>query len=198
MIINWVKFNESNNSVNYEMLSEVICFRNYSLLDDNEELIREIEYFISLDLNLDIDSLTPITSEEHRVYNLKMQELFNIIKNNTKLSSKLKSIYSKVESKMSGFPKFYEIEDVFLELIDIGWIILFDFRRGSITVEISNYQSDINITPDDYNDVKNMSKNIAKKIESLFNINCTIVDDDNYYSDDQRNIGIIVFELNLT
>jgi hypothetical protein len=118
-----------------------------------------------------------------------------VIKKSPKLIDKLISINSEVESKMMGFPKFYELEDIFLEFIDDGWNISFDVRNNdTFGIEISNCYSELNITMNDYYNLKKSSKNIVQKIKNMFNMNCDIVDYD-YYTSGSRNIGTILFEL---
>jgi hypothetical protein len=196
MIKNWEKFNESNNSVSYETLSEVIMFRNNSYMSENAELHKRIDHFVDGELDEDIeDGLVPISLEEHRQFKLKIDELIRKINKDSKLSNTLLSLYSEVESKMKGFPKFYELEDLFLDLIDDGWNIGFMIKPNiSFEIEIHNDNSELNISYDDYIDLQIKSNNIVKRLESHFNIDCDITDID-YGKQGTKNVGSITFEL---
>jgi len=195
MIKNWKKFNESNNSVSYETLSEVIMFRNNSYMSENAELHKRIDHFVDGDLDEDIDGLVPISLEEHRQFKLKIDELIRKINKDSKLSNTLLSLYSEVESKMKGFPKFYELEDLFLDLIDDGWNISFMIKPNiSFEIEIGNDNSELNISYDDYIDLQIKSNSILKRLESHFNVDCDITDT-NYEKQGTKNVGLITFEL---
>jgi hypothetical protein len=195
MIKNWKKFNESNNSVSYETLSEVIMFRNNSYLNVNKELHKRIDHFVNDDLGESMNDLIPITPEEHRKFRLKIDELIKKVNKDSKLSNTLLSLYSEVESKMKGFPKFYELEDLFLDLIDNGWNISFVIIPDiSFEIQISNEMSELYITCDDYINLKNNSNNIIKRLESHFNIDCKITD--TYYTKEvAKTVGSITFQL---
>jgi hypothetical protein len=195
MIKNWKKFNESNNSVSYETLSEIIMFRNNSYMYENGELNTRIDHFINDELDESIDDLLPISPEEHRQFRLKIDELVRKVNKDSKLSNKLLSLYSEVESKMKGFPKFYELEDLFLDLTDNGWNISFVIKPNiSFEIQIGNDNSELNISYDDYIDLQIKSNNIVKRLESHFNVDCDITDID-YGKQGTKNVGSITFEL---
>ena len=195
MIKNWKKFNESNNSVSYETLSEIIMFRNNSYMYENVELNTRIDHFINDELDENIDDLLPISPEEHRQFRLKIDELVRKVNKDSKLSNTLLSLYSEVESKMKGFPKFYELEDLFLDLTDNGWNISFVIKPNiSFEIQIGNDNSELNISYDDYIDLQIKSNNIVKRLESHFNVDCDITDID-YGKQGTKNVGSITFEL---
>ena len=195
MIKNWKKFNESNNSVSYETLSEIIMFRNNSYMCENRELNTRIDHFINDELDENIDDLVPISPEDHRQFRLKIDELVRKVNKDSKLSNKLLSLYSEVESKMKGFPKFYELEDLFLDLTDNGWNISFVIKPNiSFEIQIGNDNSELNISYDDYIDLQIKSNNIVKRLESHFNVDCDITDID-YGKQGTKNVGSITFEL---
>ncbi len=196
MIKDWKLFLESNNEVSYETFSEVIIFRNSShQTDEVKDLFRNIETFINVDLNEDLDELTPVCTEEHRQFKIKIEEIVRRIKNDSKLSSKLLSLYSQVEEAMNGFPKFYELEDLLLDFIDNGWQVLFEVEVGhEIIIEISNEMADLNITYDDYVDLQIKSNSVLKRIKSYFKMNCDILDA-NYSRQGNKNVGSIKFKL---
>ena len=195
MIKNWKKFNESNNSVSYETLSEIIMFRNNSYMYENGELNTRIDHFINDELDENIDDLVPISPEDHRQFRLKIDELVRKVNKDSKLSNTLLSLYSEVESKMKGFPKFYELEDLFLDLTDNGWNISFVIKPNiSFEIQIGNDNSELNISYDDYIDLQIKSNNIVKRLESHFNVDCDITDID-YGKQGTKNVGSITFEL---
>ena len=195
MIKNWKKFNESNNSVSYETLSEIIMFRNNSYMYENGELNIRIDHFINDELDENIDDLVPISPEDHRQFRLKIDELVRKVNKDSKLSNTLLSLYSEVESKMKGFPKFYELEDLFLDLTDNGWNISFVIKPNiSFEIQIGNDNSELNISYDDYIDLQIKSNNIVKRLESHFNVDCDITDID-YGKQGTKNVGSITFEL---
>ena len=195
MIKNWKKFNESNNSVSYDTLSEIIMFRNNSYMYENGELNTRIDHFINDELDENIDDLVPISPEEHRQFRLKIDELVRKVNKDSKLSNTLLSLYSEVESKMKGFPKFYELEDLFLDLTDNGWNISFVIKPNiSFEIQIGNDNSELNISYDDYIDLQIKSNNIVKRLESHFNVDCDITDID-YGKQGTKNVGSITFEL---
>ena len=195
MIKNWKKFNESNNSVSYETLSEIIMFRNNSYMYENGELNTRIDHFINDELDENIDDLVPISPEDHRQFRLKIDELVRKVNKDSKLSNTLLSLYSEVESKMKGFPKFYELEDLFLDLTDNGWNISFVIKTNiSFEIQIGNDNSELNISYDDYIDLQIKSNNIVKRLESHFNVDCDITDID-YGKQGTKNVGSITFEL---
>lgn len=195
MIKNWKKFNESNNSVSYEMLSEIIMFRNNSYLKDNEDLNRRIDLFIDVKLGGDIDDLCPVYIEEHKQFIAKLEELLDKIKQDSDLSNTLISLYKEVEIEMKGFPKFYELEDLFLDFIDSGWIINFTIKpRISFEIQISNEMSELNISYDDYINLQIKSNNIVKRLESHLNVYCEITDSD-YGKQGNKNVGSVTFQL---
>jgi hypothetical protein len=80
MIKNWKKFNESNNSVSYEMLSEVIMFRNNSHIGDIPGLNKKIDHFVNDELGEDVDDLCPVYIDEHKQFRTKLEDLINRIK----------------------------------------------------------------------------------------------------------------------
>jgi len=195
MIKNWKNFNESNNSVSYEMLSEVIMFRNNSLVDNNPKLSKSIDHFVDAELGEDIYDLCPVYVEEHRQFRTKLESLINRIKQDSNLSNTLISLYKEVESEMLGFPKFYELEDLFLDFIDEGWIVNFTIKpKVSFEIEVTNDTSDINISYDDYIDLQIKSNSILKRLESHFNLDCDITDT-NYDKQGNKNVGSITFQL---
>lgn len=196
MIKDWKLFLESNNEVSYETFSEVIIFRNNShQTDEVKDLFRKIETFINVDLNEDLDELTPVFTEEHHQFKIKIEEIVRRIKNDSKLSSQLLSLYSQVEEVMNGFPKFYELEDLLLDFIDNGWQVLFEVKVGhEIIIEISNEMADLNITYDDYVDLQIKSNSILKRIKIYFKMNCDILDA-NYSRQGNKNVGSIKFQL---
>lgn len=195
MIKNWKKFNESNNSVSYETLSEIIMFRNNSYMYENGELNTRIDHFINDELDENIDDLVPVSPEEHRQFRLKIDELVRKVNKDSKLSNTLLSLYLEVESKMKGFPKFYELEDLFLDLTDNGWNISFLIKPNiSFEIQIGNDNSELNISYDDYIDLQIKSNNIVKRLESHFNVDCDITDID-YGKQGTKNVGSITFEL---
>ena len=195
MIKNWKNFNESNNSVSYEMLSEVIMFRNNSLVDNNPKLSKSIDHFVDAELGEDIHDLCPVYVEEHRQFRTKLESLINRIKQDSNLSNTLISLYKEVESEMLGFPKFYELEDLFLDFIDEGWIVNFTIKpKVSFEIEVTNDTSDINISYDDYINFQIKSNGILKRLESHFNLDCDITDT-NYDKQGNKNVGSITFQL---
>jgi len=195
MIKNWKNFNESNNSVSYEMLSEVIMFRNNSLVDNNPKLSKSIDHFVDAELGEDIYDLCPVYVEEHRQFRTKLESLINRIKKDSKLSNTLISLYKEVESEMMGFPKFYELEDLFLDFIDEGWIVNFTIKpKVSFEIEVTNDTSDINISYDDYINFQIKSNSILKRLQSHFNVDCDITDT-NYDKQGNKNVGSITFQL---
>lgn len=195
MIKNWKKFNESNNSVSYEMLSEVIMFRNNSHIDDIPDLNKKIDHFVNDELGEDVDDLCPVYIDEHKQFRTKLEDLINRIKKDSKLSNTLISLYKEVESEMMGFPKFYELEDLFLEFIDEGWIVNFTIKpKMSFEIEVTNDMSDINISYDDYINFQIKSNSILKRLESHFNVDCDITDT-NYDKQGNKNVGSITFQL---
>jgi len=194
MIKNWKNFNESNSLVSYEMLSEVIMFRNNSHIGDFPKLTKRIDHFVN-ELGEDVDDLCPVYIEEHRQFRTKLEDLINRIKQDTKLSNTLISLYKEVESEMIGFPKFYELEDLFLEFIDDGWVVSFVINpKVSFEIEVNNSMSDINISYDDYVNLQIKSNGILKRLESHFNVDCDITDTD-YGKQGNKNVGSITFQL---
>jgi len=195
MIKNWKNFNESNSSVSYEMLSEVIMFRNNSLVDNNPKLSKSIDHFVDAELGEDIYDLCPVYVEEHRQFRTKLESLINRIKQDSNLSNTLISLYKEVESEMLGFPKFYELEDLFLDFIDEGWIVNFTIKpKVSFEIKLTNDTSDIDISYDDYIDLQIKSNSILKRLESHFNVDCDITDTD-YGKQGNKNVGSITFQL---
>jgi hypothetical protein len=195
MIKNWEKFNESNNSVSYETLSEVIMFRNNSYMSDNVDLNRRIDHFIDVELGDDIDDLCPVYIEERRQFISRLEGLLDRIKKDSNLSNTLISLYKDVEKKMEGFPKFYELEDLFLDFIDNGWVINFTVKpKVSFEIQISNEMSELSISYDDYVNLQIKSNNIVKRLESHFNVQCEITDSD-YGKQGIKNVGSVTFQL---
>lgn len=197
MIKNWQLFLESKSEVSYETLSEVILFRNNShQIEQVGDLMRKIDKFISVDLNEDLDDLTPVYTEEHKQFKVRIEEIVKRIKNDSNLSNTLLSIYSEVENVMKGFPKFYELEDLFLEFIDDGWHLNFEVKIfHEMIIEISNEMADLNITYDDFIALQIRCNSVLKRIKSLFDTkNCDILDSD-YSKQGYKNVGTVKFQL---
>jgi hypothetical protein len=77
---------------------------------------------------------------------------------------------------MGGFPKFYELEDIFIDFIDGGWGIDFVLDVGKyMEIEVSNEIVDLNITYDDYINLISESNSILRRIKSHFNLDCSIL-----------------------
>ena len=198
MIKNWIKFNESVDSeVSYETLSEIIFYLNNSLLSVSEKLHRKIDTFIEVDLNGDCDELTPITPEEYRQFHLKIEGFIKIIKENPEFISKLNSLYNEVQEMMKGLPKFYELEDFFLDLIDDGWQLTFLLKPNeSIDIEVSNDMSDLQISYDDYINLQIECGKKLKRMKSVFSNTCEIIESD-YSKRGQKNVALIKFQLSV-
>jgi len=193
MIKNWKIFLESKSDISYETLSEVIMFRNFSKMTGNEEIHRKIENFINTDMDEDINDLVPISTEDHRQFRKKIEELVNVIKSNPDFSNTLLQLYSEVEDKMGGFPKFYELEDIFIDFIDGGWGIDFVLDVGKyMEIEVSNEIVDLNITYDDYINLISESNSILRRIKSHFNLDCSILKS-SYIKEEYKNEVIIKF-----
>lgn len=197
MIKNWKKFNESSDLISYETLSEIIMFRNNSLLSSHQNLHRSIDSFIEKDLDEDCDELTPLTTQEWRNFREKIERLVAIIKNNPELSNTLISLYKEVEEQMKGFPKFYELEDLFLDIMDDGWQINFLVKvNDSLEVEISNEMSELTIDYDDFVNLQIECNSKLKRMKSLFPNDCEIVYLD-YSKQGRKNVGQIKFQLSV-
>ena len=197
MIKNWKKFNESSDLISYETLSEIIMFRNNSLLSSHQNLHRSIDIFIEKDLDEDCDELTPLTTQEWRNFREKIERLVAIIKNNPELSNTLISLYKEVEEQMKGFPKFYELEDLFLDIMDDGWQINFLVKvNDSLEIEVSNEMSELTINYDDFINLQMECNSKLKRMKSLFPNDCEIVYLD-YSKQGQKNVGQIKFQLSV-
>jgi len=197
MIKNWKKFNESSDLISYETLSEIIMFRNNSLLSSHQNLHRSIDIFIEKDLDEDCDDLTPLTTQEWRNFREKIERLVAIIKNNPELSNTLISLYKEVEEQMKGFPKFYELEDLFLDIMDDGWQINFLVKvNDSLEIEVSNEMSELIINYDDFVNLQIECNGKLKRMKSLFPNECEIVYLD-YSKQGQKNVGQIKFQLSV-
>ena len=197
MIKNWKKFNESSDLISYETLSEIIMFRNNSLLSSHQNLHRSIDIFIEKDLDEDCDELTPLTTQQWRNFREKIERLVAIIKNNPELSNTLISLYKEVEEQMKGFPKFYELEDLFLDIMDDGWQINFLVKvNDSLEIEVSNEMSELIINYDDFINLQIECNSKLKRMKSLFPNECEIVYLD-YSKQGQKNVGQIKFQLSV-
>ena len=197
MIKNWKKFNESSDLISYETLSEIIMFRNNSHYLKHEKLHRDIDSFIEKDLDEDCDELTPVTTQECRNFREKIESLVPTIKNNPELSNTLISLYKEVEEEMKGFPKFYELEDLFLDITDDGWQISFLVEVNDfLEVEISNEMSELIINYDDFVNLQIECNSKLKRLKSLFPNDCGIVHLD-YSKQGQKNVGQIKFQLSV-
>lgn len=114
MIKNWSKFNESTSE------------------DFTEEMAQEILYFfgedsqVSKDGDLNFNEIYKKYNLEHIVFyetsydEMKefTQYLLNKSKEDTNLKQELIELYNKIRQKMNMFPEVYQIEDMYLSIIE--------------------------------------------------------------------------------
>jgi hypothetical protein len=139
MIKNWTKFNESS--------SETFT----------EEMAQEILYFFGED-SIVSKELENYFNEIHSKYNLnhivfyetgydEMKEftkyLFDRAKENPELTNNLIDLYHKVRQDISMFPEVYEIEDMYLSIIedlDFDFYLDIDGVRKKMTIKLKKWK----------------------------------------------------------
>jgi len=191
MIKSFKLFLESNQTVTYEMLSEIIQFRNNSLLSDYKFIHGEVDNLI-IELGGDTDELCPVTTDEYKDFSINVQNLISVVNSNPEFIEKVQKIYQEVESIMEGFPKFYELEDYFLELLDKNFNLQLTFKTNIFEINISNNFSDVKLDSSSYIELVKTCSSIENRLNSKYD--CEIVDK-SFTKQGENNIVDITFEL---
>ena len=174
----------------YDKLSEILYFRNNTHIEFDRKLMNDINYFIMIQLDRDYD-LNPITRDEYIEFRKALLLLESDIENDVKLFEKLSLLYDRVRERMKGFPKFYEIEDILLEIIeDYSCFAWYEFKVGhahpkpSLIVDVT--KGGLNVT--DYNIILMKCRKLIPRIESLCDNNVEIIETE--YDKRESNVKI--------
>jgi hypothetical protein len=191
MIKSFKLFLESKQSITYEMLSEIIQFRNNSLLNSYRTIHNKVDNLIEL-LGEDLDSLCTVTSSDYKKFLVDVENLVTVVNSDPQFVEQVQEIYTEVESILDGFPKFYELEDYFLELLDDGFNIQFTFTRSSFEILVSNGMSDVKLDYESYGELLKTCDGIQKRLNSRYD--CDIIDA-SFTRQGDRKVADVTFEL---
>ena len=115
MIKGWVRFNESSGNFTYEMAQEIIFY-----FSENSSPRKYIENMLwkHPEMGIDADSFVAYESGPEDYENM-IKKLIGFT--NTKsltFKDDMINLYHKIREERSAFPEIFEIEDMFLDLIE--------------------------------------------------------------------------------
>jgi hypothetical protein len=127
MIKNWSKFNESSETFTEEMAQEILYFFGEESKASKE--IGDIFNRIYKTYNLNHITFYETSYEEMKEYT---EYLFKRSTEDPELRQKLIELYNVIRKEMEVFPQVYEIEDMYLSVIED---LNFDFYLGINSIE---------------------------------------------------------------
>lgn len=140
-IKNWNKFgklNESTETFTYEMAQEILYFfGEESRVSKNDGFNFDAIY---KKYNLDHIVFYETGYDEMKEFT---QYLFNKSKENQNLKQELIELYNKIREKMNMFPEIYQVEDIFLSIIEsLNYDFYLDVNsiRKEIDIRLSRWE----------------------------------------------------------
>lgn len=133
MIKGWTKFNESTESFSKEMSDEIVFY----FSEDFTQNIKIEELFYDLFKKSGVVfpfSFYEISYVEMKKYS---DELYLLADKNESIKKELIHIYNLIREDLSMFPFFYEIEDIYLELIDKKFGLSVKWNNSEYSIKLS-------------------------------------------------------------
>lgn len=179
--------NICNTELTEEMIQEIIYFDAYTNYDTKSrkltDKISSFEMIFVDKLGLDgVEDMYITSQEDYKKVQSIINNIYKICINDKVLSEKAIYLYGEVTNCMSGFPKFYELEDVLLEFIDSEYDIEFAFRNDIKKMDIFISRglapgigpsfSDVDELSDDevYKSFKRIKNSILPRLEKMYNL----------------------------
>jgi hypothetical protein len=135
MIKGWIRFNESSGNFTYEMAQEIIYY-----FSENSKPSKDIEKMLweHPEMGTDADSFVAYESGPED-YEIMIKKLIGFT--NTKsltFKDDMIKLYHKIREERSAFPEIFELEDMFLDLIESsGFEFLVDTKIYSYTIRLN-------------------------------------------------------------
>jgi hypothetical protein len=197
MLQNWTLFNESKQEDEINLkIEEVILFFIDSTHNVNPKLHEEAEDFLEKYGGY-TEILSVITEEEKEQKMAFLNRILTGILNNEKDLKILNKIYDGVRKTMNGFPKFTQLEEIFLEYqeqdFEINMTFTKPFKSDSeyFTIEVSKFDS---VNFDLYRNFISKTDNLIKRIKIYCpTMNVNILQSEYSLNDSTKN-----YELSIT
>lgn len=172
MIKRWIKFNESSETFTEEMAQEIIYYFSEDSKPTKEIVFKFLENdIIQNEFNF---SIYETSYEEMKVY---VKDLISLVQNGpVGFKDEMIEIYNQIRQERKDFPEVYEIEDIYLDLIeneDFKFYLSSGMEYGEI--KRPTYVIKLNKDRCEFNDYVKYCNSINNSLQRLKSPNYNIV-----------------------